>query len=66
MSLAEPNKLAHAPAVGRMGHDAPIARRKKRIHGRGNIVLRGLRAADLAGLALAFFPLMWDTGVAAF
>jgi lipopolysaccharide/colanic/teichoic acid biosynthesis glycosyltransferase len=54
LSLVESNEATRGLGVVARDRDA-AAMRSKRVHGRRDLVLRGLRAADAAGLTLAFF-----------
>jgi exopolysaccharide biosynthesis polyprenyl glycosylphosphotransferase len=54
MSLAEPGRMASPLAVA-SADDNALPVRHRRASGRGTLVLRGLRLADVFGLTIAFF-----------
>jgi exopolysaccharide biosynthesis polyprenyl glycosylphosphotransferase len=55
MSVAEPDKVAQPFAVAPASRERlATVKRTRRAAGRGSVVLRGLRVADVAGLSVAF------------
>jgi exopolysaccharide biosynthesis polyprenyl glycosylphosphotransferase len=55
VSVAEPDKVAQPFAVATASRESfAAAKRSRRAAGRGSVLLRGLRVADVAGLSVAF------------